>query len=189
MERSELDTKDKIVNSFKDLTQTYSFEKITIKMITKHAGLARPTFYTHFTDKHAIIEWIVEKELMDTLFSLIKMDLESEMLKMIFSYFSKNRSFYIEIFKIEGQNSFDQVLKSQFFHLFQQVIQKSKQLNDVPVSLELLAHHYSAVLVNTVYFLITREDLKTVTDEDIYETALYISSHSIKDILNPSNQS
>lgn len=107
MERSELDTKDKIVNSFKDLTQTYSFEKITIKMITKHAGLARPTFYTHFTDKHAIIEWIVEKELMDTLFSLIKMDLESEMLKMIFSYFSKNRSFYIEIFKIEGQNSFD----------------------------------------------------------------------------------
>ena len=41
-------TKSLIAESFKELMMKYPFEKITIKMITDHCGIIRPTFYNHF---------------------------------------------------------------------------------------------------------------------------------------------
>lgn len=51
-------TKRLIANSFKELLLQNSFEKITIKMITDHANVIRPTFYNHFHDKYELLEWI-----------------------------------------------------------------------------------------------------------------------------------
>ena len=49
-------TKRLIANSFKELMLQIPFEKITIKMITDHASVIRPTFYNHFHDKYELVE-------------------------------------------------------------------------------------------------------------------------------------
>ena len=58
-------TKRLIANSFKELMLQIPFEKITIKMITDHASVIRPTFYNHFHDKYELVEWIVNDEIID----------------------------------------------------------------------------------------------------------------------------
>ena len=58
-------TKRLIANSFKELLLQNSFEKITIKMITDHANVIRPTFYNHFHDKYELLEWISRDEVLD----------------------------------------------------------------------------------------------------------------------------
>ena len=58
-------TKRLIANSFKELLLQNSFEKITIKMITDHANVIRPTFYNHFHDKYELLEWIFRDEVLD----------------------------------------------------------------------------------------------------------------------------
>lgn len=52
------DTKFFLAESLKELSQKKSVDKITVKEIVKNCGLTPPTFYNHFHDKYALIEWI-----------------------------------------------------------------------------------------------------------------------------------
>ena len=52
-------TDDLLAASFKELLCKAPMEKITIKDITDKAGVIRPTFYNHFADKYALLEYIV----------------------------------------------------------------------------------------------------------------------------------
>ena len=49
-------TDDLLAASFKELLCKAPMEKITIKDITDKAGVIRPTFYNHFTDKYARLD-------------------------------------------------------------------------------------------------------------------------------------
>ena len=54
MSTNEETTNALLAKSLKELLKTTNFEKITIKEITNNAGLIRPTFYNHFSDKYAL---------------------------------------------------------------------------------------------------------------------------------------
>ena len=54
-----------LAESFKELALKHPIEKITIKEITDKAGVIRPTFYNHFQDKYDLLEWIIDKELLE----------------------------------------------------------------------------------------------------------------------------
>ena len=54
-----------LAESFKELALKQPIEKITIKEITDKAGVIRPTFYNHFQDKYDLLEWIIDKELLE----------------------------------------------------------------------------------------------------------------------------
>lgn len=176
------DAQQLIIDSFKDLMLAYPFEKITIKMITNHADLARPTFYTHFGDKHAIIEEILDRELFETLHILIENDMRGSLLKMVFSYFSKNRPLYREMFKITGQNSFEDILKEKFNDVFFAIIEKEPIKESAPVLDSYIAQCYSLVICHTVKLLITRNDLSNISDQEVYNAALYMATHSLQDM-------
>ena len=55
-------TKELLAESLKDLSQTKSVDKITIKELTKNCGLTSPTFYNHFRDKYELMAWIYNQE-------------------------------------------------------------------------------------------------------------------------------
>lgn len=177
------DASQLIIDSFKELIMEKSFDKITIKMITNRANLARPTFYTHFADKHAIIEKILETELFDHLYILIENDMHESLLKMIFSYFSKNRLLYKNLFKISDQNSFEEILQEKFKDLFVTFIEKKPLKDSVPIPDHYVALRFSLTATHTVKFLIASEELDDISAEDIYQSALYLSTHSLNDML------
>jgi probable dihydroxyacetone kinase regulator len=55
--------KTEIINSFKDLLNKKSIDKITVKEICEHCDVNRQTFYYYFTDIMDIFKYIVSEEL------------------------------------------------------------------------------------------------------------------------------
>ena len=53
-----------LAQSFKKLACEQPVEKITIKQITDGAGVIRPTFYHHFSDKYGLLEWISVQDIL-----------------------------------------------------------------------------------------------------------------------------
>lgn len=50
-------TKMKIVESLDALAQEANFEQVSILQICERAGISRSTFYHHFCDKNAVLQW------------------------------------------------------------------------------------------------------------------------------------
>ncbi|MBU4350338.1 TetR/AcrR family transcriptional regulator [bacterium] len=56
-------TKDKIIESAKDLFSSYNYRDVSISMITEHAGINGSLFYRHFSNKTDILEQLVTNAL------------------------------------------------------------------------------------------------------------------------------
>ncbi|MEA4922621.1 MAG: TetR/AcrR family transcriptional regulator C-terminal domain-containing protein [Eubacteriaceae bacterium] len=56
-------TKKQIADAFKKLMEVKSFENITVTDITEACDLNRLTFYYHFDDKYALLNWIYYNEI------------------------------------------------------------------------------------------------------------------------------
>lgn len=61
MERST--TKERLSIALKDLLRKNAMEKITVSDITAKCGMGRQSFYYHFRDKYALLEWIIQNDL------------------------------------------------------------------------------------------------------------------------------
>ena len=55
-------TKKAITASFLSLLQKNRFNKITVAMICEDCGISRRTFYNHFEDLYALLDYIIESE-------------------------------------------------------------------------------------------------------------------------------
>ncbi|MFT8424197.1 MAG: TetR/AcrR family transcriptional regulator [Liquorilactobacillus sp.] len=53
-----LATKQKIKNTFINLIESYSFDRLTVSNITREAAISRGTFYIHYTDKFDLLSKI-----------------------------------------------------------------------------------------------------------------------------------
>ena len=87
-------TDDLLAASFKELLCKAPMEKITIKDITDKAGVIRPTFYNHFADKYALLEYIVRHDLLEPIKPLLLNDMIQEGLTLLFSSMQNERAFY-----------------------------------------------------------------------------------------------
>jgi len=97
-------TKKALATSLKDLMVEESFEKITIGDICDNCGLNRKTFYYHFPNKFELMNWIFISEYTKELQKNDAEDLKS-FFAVSFRYFYKNRVFYSNALRFEGQNS------------------------------------------------------------------------------------
>ena len=105
------DVETLLAASFKELVLEKPIEKITIREITDRAGVIRVTFYNHFQDKYELIEWIMRKELMDPIKILFDNQLIDESLMFLFTTIRRNKEFYTHLSKLEGQNSFEEMIR------------------------------------------------------------------------------
>ena len=120
-------TDDLLARSFKDLLCKYPMEKITIKDITDKAGVIRPTFYNHFSDKYALLEYIVRHDLLAPIKPLLMNDMIQEGLTLLFSNIQNDRTFYERAVCIEGQNSFESIARQEVSKLLLEIIDQKKQ--------------------------------------------------------------
>jgi len=58
-------TKDKIIESAKDLFSSYNYRDVSVSMITEHAGINGSLFYRHFSNKNDILAYLVANALKD----------------------------------------------------------------------------------------------------------------------------
>ena len=110
MANSRDEVEKQLIKSFKELVMTTHVDKITIKEITDGAGVIRTTFYNHFQDKYEVIERILWKEIIDPARPLLDNDMVDETFVLIFKNVEKDKLFYQKLTRMEGQNSFEQIV-------------------------------------------------------------------------------
>lgn len=106
-----------LAEGFKELVLEKSVEKITIKEITDRAGVIRVTFYNHFQDKYELLEWICREEVVGPIRILLWNGMQKEALTFMFTSILKNKEFYCHVAKMEGQNSFESIVRRCIFDI------------------------------------------------------------------------
>lgn len=126
-------TKEWIAESFMELSQKKSIDKITIKDIVTNCGLTKATFYYHFQDKYDLIAWIYTRPIKNIFGRMNNTDFSfHEAIIFNLNYFAENRKYLINALNnTTGQNSFlNYVFKINFtlLHDFIKSLNKSEAL-------------------------------------------------------------
>ena len=82
-------TKNKIIESAKELLKTKPLEEISVEEITKNANVAKGSFYVHFTKKEDILSFIACQDIENIYNEIFKMAESSNIIDTIYSYMYK----------------------------------------------------------------------------------------------------
>lgn len=66
-EQISINTKRRMATSLKKFMEQKPFDKITVKEIVEDCDISRPTFYYHFEDIYALMEWMFRTEMIELL--------------------------------------------------------------------------------------------------------------------------
>lgn len=119
-------TKQMIAQGMKRLLEEKAFEGISVGDIARQCRVSRNTVYYHFKDKYDIISWIFYSEITPLMGDSAKIGHWDEGLLALCTYMRENRSFYIKVLQIQGQNSFSQCLMEFYADLAQNFILNAK---------------------------------------------------------------
>ncbi len=117
-------TKKLLAEGLKKCMYMYSFDRITIKEITDAAGFNRSTFYNHFKDKYDLLEWILQEDIILPVGELFTQEKYQEGVRLVVQRMEENKKFYLRAAKIEGQNSFKEMVYQAFCRLIEEILRK-----------------------------------------------------------------
>lgn len=174
-----------LAESFKELALKQPIEKITIKEITDKAGVIRPTFYNHFQDKYELLEWIIVTQIIEPIGPLLQNGMVHEALLLMFTSIEKEREFYIKACKLEGQNSFESIVKDCIKKVILAVIEEKVTGKKTPhewLTPEHLAEYYSqSMCFVAISWIKSNMSIPAKEVADIYQ---YVIKRSLEDILS-----
>lgn len=123
-------TKRAIAQALKSLAAELPLNRITIKLISEECGITRQTFYYHFRDIYALVEWIYAEEASKALGGRKTYDTWQEGYLMIFTYVLENRQFVIRTFHSLSREHLERFLYSETYALLKGVIDEKAAAMD-----------------------------------------------------------
>lgn len=170
--------------SFKELAKKEAIEKITIKEITDKAGVIRPTFYNHFRDKYELLEVIIRDEILSPMKPLIQNGMIDEALVLMFANIKKDREFYMRASRLEGQNSFADIVRSCITQVLLEILQEKQIAGRTPsewLSRERIAQYHA----QSMCFLAVNwiQSGMTIPEREMADIYNYLMHHSIVEIV------
>ncbi len=139
---TKMNMKDLLSESLYLLMSEYPFDKITIKNLCDKTGVIRGTFYHHFADKYEALEYLTRR-------LLSKDVLGDDMLKNLIQVFYEHRSFFTHAFQVQGQNSFEDMLRDILSALYVDRFSDHEE-GELLITKEYLA----AILANTILYIL-----------------------------------
>lgn len=173
-----------LAQSFKELVCQQPVEKITIKQITDRAGVIRPTFYNHFSDKYNLLEWILVQEILVPVQPLIANGMVNEAMRLIFYSMQKEKEFYMHVSKMEGQNSFREMVEKGIQMLLCGVLEeqmKGKTLKNAWLTPEHISEYYAQTMTCIVMSWI-RSGM-VISPDELMEVYEFMMTRSLADVL------
>lgn len=173
-----------LAESFKELACQQPIEKITIKAITDRAGVIRPTFYNHFQDKYELLEWIIRTQVLEPTKPLIHAGMIDEALKLIFTSVKKEGEFYQRAVRLEGQNSFEEIIRRCIEDALLEVIHGKEHAGGKRhpwLTPEHIAQYYAQSMCFVVVSWI--KSGMTVEAQEIIDIYNYIITRSMMDVI------
>ena len=117
-------TKKAFSVSLKKILMTKPLNKITIIDITEDCGVNRQTFYYHFRDIYALIEWIYSNEAQKALDGKKTYATWQEGFLQIFNYILENKNFVTRTFYSLSREYLENYLYDETYNLLMGVIEE-----------------------------------------------------------------
>ncbi|MGH4051643.1 MAG: TetR-like C-terminal domain-containing protein [Clostridium sp.] len=115
-------TKQALAESLKKLMNTTPLAKITVNNIVKVCNLNRRTFYYHFQDIYALLEWIFKNEVGNVMEENTTYKSWQEGFLRIFYYLSENRKMVLNTYNSIGREQLETHLYSAVYNLVLNVV-------------------------------------------------------------------
>ena len=173
-----------LAESFKELACQKAIEKITVKSITDKAGVIRPTFYNHFQDKYELLEWIIRVQVLEPTKPLIHAGMVDEALLLIFTLVKKEKAFYETAARLEGQNSFEAIVKKCIQDILLEIIQSKRapgKNHHLWLTPEYIAQYYAQSMCFVVISWIRGR--MAVEPKEIIEIYNYMMTRSMAQVI------
>lgn len=142
-------TKKELAAALKQLMEQKPLEKISIREITSLCGLRRETFYYHFSDIYALIQWMFEEEALAMLRQHEGVQLWREGLLQLFRYIQDNRAFCLAAFRSIGHSHLRKLFQENISGIVQATVDKFSAQLHCPAD-PLVAQFYTIALVGTL---------------------------------------
>ncbi len=109
-----------IMDSFLELLETKSYEKITVKEITEKSDLARQTFYQLFNSKLEILEYFLDLQFNEYLIEVDTLQIIdfTSLARLYFHFFTKNKDFINHLIN----NNLTGLLNAKFTEYLPQIL-------------------------------------------------------------------
>lgn len=138
-------TKKVLAGSLKELLAKTPLKKITIEMIASNCGYNRQTFYYHFKDIKALVEWMFVSEIRQVVGDIRKYS-TSNAIEVIMRYLYENRSVTLSVFGCLGRDHVERFIYSAIYDaVYDNVIQKSVYVTIDPDDMEFIANYFTLV--------------------------------------------
>lgn len=140
-----LNTKKRLAGSLRDLLGTVPMNRITIEMIASNCGYNRQTFYYHFRDVRALVEWMFVYEIRQAAGDIRKYS-TSAAIELIMRYLYDNRSVTLAVFGSLERDYVERFIYSAVHDaVYDNVIRKSVYVNIDPKDMEFIANCFTLV--------------------------------------------
>ncbi len=103
-------TKQAIVSGTKELVSTKPYEKVSVIEISRICGINRNTFYYHFMDKYAVIEWIFQNEIEPIIEKYMVKDCWADSIILLCRHMKSEKKFYTNALTDRSRCSLYQIL-------------------------------------------------------------------------------
>lgn len=144
-------TKRALSQSLKSLLTEKTLDKITIKEITDHCGVNRQTFYYHFQDVYALLEYLFVMEGDSVISDKRTCDNWQEGLLEVFYYLKRNRNLVMHALQHMNREHLEAYLYKHVQKLLSHVIEENMaELNVSEADKHFIANFYKYAFVGMV---------------------------------------
>lgn len=117
-------TKRALAESLKKIMNTTPLAKITVNEIVKDCGVNRRTFYYHFQDIYALLEWIFKNEVANVMEQNKTYQTWQQGFLRIFLYLSKNHKMVLNTYNSIGRDKLQVHLYNAVYKLVSNVVEE-----------------------------------------------------------------
>ncbi|WMJ82232.1 TetR/AcrR family transcriptional regulator C-terminal domain-containing protein [Clostridium sp. MB40-C1] len=141
-------TKKALAESLKKLMNTTPLAKITVNNIVNDCGVNRRTFYYHFQDIYALLEWIFKNEVAVVMAENKTYETWQQGFLRIFFYLSENRKMVLNTYNSIGRDQLETHLYSAVYNLVLDVVDEITEGMEVSEKeKEFVVNFYKVALV------------------------------------------
>lgn len=127
-------TKSALASSLKKMLSSKTLDNITVTDIAEDCGVNRQTFYYHFQDIYALLDWIFVSETKNAIQAEVSYANWAICLENVFAYMLENKNFFINVYHSVSREVIERYLYDIQNHYLDIVISELDQ--DKILSLE-----------------------------------------------------
>ena len=179
------DTKELIMNSFKELAKTKSIDELTVREISYNCGITPQTFYKYYSDKFDLV-FSGYRERVDMIFNEYK-DGEitwKEVISLYIVGFRENSKFIIDAFnKMKGHDSYIDRTTAYIVKNIKSCLMKKKNIDKIPDEYDYIIGFYAGGITYAIRKWL--ESGMTITEDEFTD---YLASSVPKKLMDYYNE-